>query len=427
MANVNLAPMGFNPYAADQRAIERQRLLAELMQEQSMQPIQSPTAQGPLGGVTAPISWTQGLAKMLQAYSGKKGQEAATEQEKALGQRYTSEGQAALAKGLGALQGSSAQTIQPDPQEAQQSADLGTPQVAPVNIPAVAPDRMAAMQAFGSHPATAGMSQALMAQMLKADEPYSLAEGAKRMQGSRVVAENQKQQPGFSLMPGGVRFGPDGKPIAALPEKIDYNKPFLPDGRPNPAYQEYALKNSKAGAANQQVVIAQEKEFERELGKEQGKALVEGRKNADDAVQIINTVNIGKKILKDGMVSGFGANAIVTIGQALKQAGMDFGKDDPIANAQAYTANMAQNVGKIIKQFGSGTGLSDADREYATKMAGGLITLDRAAIEKILDINERAARNIIRLHNKRAKDVKTNIPLTVEEPPEGDGKWSVVK
>ena len=78
---------------------------------------------------------------------------------------------------------------------------------------------------------------------------------------------------------------------------------------------------------------------------------------------------------------------------------------------------MAQNVGRIIKQFGAGTGLSNADREYAEKMAGGKITLDRKAIERILDINERAARNVITLHNKRASEVKSNIPLTVEIPP----------
>ena len=85
---------------------------------------------------------------------------------------------------------------------------------------------------------------------------------------------------------------------------------------------------------------------------------------------------------------------------------------------------MAQNVGKLIKQFGAGTGLSDADREYATKMAGGLITVDEKAIRKILDINDKAAQNVIRLHNKRAMGVKTNIPLAVEESSDG---WPVVK
>lgn len=159
----------------------------------------------------------------------------------------------------------------------------------------------------------------------------------------------------------------------------------------------------------------QEKAFESELGKEQAKSLIESKAKADDAASIITNVNTGRQILNQGMVTGFGAETLVGIGQALKQAGIDFG-GDATSNSQAYAANMAQNVGKIIKQFGAGTGLSNADREYAEKMAGGKITLDEKAIRKILDINERAATNIIQSHNKKASGVKTNIPLTVDVP-----------
>jgi hypothetical protein len=150
----------------------------------------------------------------------------------------------------------------------------------------------------------------------------------------------------------------------------------------------------------------QEQMFEGTLGKGQAEELIKGRASADDAVQIIKTAQTGRAILDKGMVTGFGANFIVGAGQALKQAGIDFGGDA-----------MAQNVGKIIKQFGSGTGLSDADREYATKMAAGLITLDEKSLRKILDINEAQARWIINQHNSRAQGIKSNIPLTVEMPP----------
>lgn len=192
------------------------------------------------------------------------------------------------------------------------------------------------------------------------------------------------------------------------------NEPFKPDGTPNMPVQEFLRSKARAGASN--IDMQQESGFATELGKGQAKALMEGRQSADDAVQIINTVNAGREILNSGMITGFGAEAIVQVGQALKQAGIDFG-GDALSNSQAYAASMAQNVGKIIKQFGAGTGLSDADREYAEKMAGGKITLDKKALLKILDINERGARNLIKLHNKRAEGVKTNIPLKVEEPP----------
>lgn len=202
------------------------------------------------------------------------------------------------------------------------------------------------------------------------------------------------------------------------------------EGKPPASVQEYlyarqqgykgsfeAWKNSQKVEGTKVVLPTQENAFEKELGGGQAKELMEGRKLADDAVQMLQTNKIGRQILDKGMVTGFGANAIVGIGQALKQAGINFG-GDASANAQAYTSVMAQNVGKLIKQFGAGTGLSDADREYATKMAAGSIAVDEAAIRKVLDINDRAAKNVIALHNKRASKVKTNVPLTVDVPEE---------
>ena len=75
---------------------------------------------------------------------------------------------------------------------------------------------------------------------------------------------------------------------------------------------------------------------------------------------------------------------------------------------------MAANTAKIIKQFGAGTGLSDADREYALKAAAGDISMDEKAIRKILNINNKAAQNAINKHNRDVSGIKTNIPLSVD-------------
>jgi hypothetical protein len=158
----------------------------------------------------------------------------------------------------------------------------------------------------------------------------------------------------------------------------------------------------------------QEKGFEGDLGKGQAKRVLEDKDKAEDARDMLSTVTIGRDILKSGAITGAGADFFVGFNQALKTAGIDAGYADASANSQAYSANMAQNVGKLIKLFGAGTGLSDADRAYAEKMAGGKIALDKKALEKILDITERASRNVIKRHNKNVKGIKTNIPLEVE-------------
>jgi hypothetical protein len=172
---------------------------------------------------------------------------------------------------------------------------------------------------------------------------------------------------------------------------------------------------ARAGAINLPV---QEKAFEGELGKGQAKRIIDSQVAAQDAASIIDTVRTGRDIMRSGMITGAGADFLVSFNQALKTAGIDAGYADASANSQAYAANMAANVGRLIKQFGAGTGLSDEDRKFATDMAGGRISLDSKAINKILNINEKAARNTITRHNKDVKGIKTNIPLEVEMPPE---------
>jgi hypothetical protein len=160
----------------------------------------------------------------------------------------------------------------------------------------------------------------------------------------------------------------------------------------------------------------QEKAFESGLGAGQSKKILEDKTAALDASAILETNQVAKNLLKSGVITGTGANFFVGLNSALQQAGLDFGYADAASNSQAYVSAMGANVGRLIKQFGAGTGLSNADREYAEKMAGGQITLTESALRKIIDINDRAANRVIDLHNRNVKDIKTNIPLTVEKP-----------
>ena len=167
------------------------------------------------------------------------------------------------------------------------------------------------------------------------------------------------------------------------------------------------------------------------LAGKQAEELAKGRQAAGEAAEMITTFHEGRKLLDSGVITGVGAEFLTNMGRVLNQSGVNYAQD-PVANTQAFSSVMAQNVGKIIKQFGAGTGLSDADREYAAKMAGGQVTLDEAALRKIIDIGERASRNVIKKHNKDAQGIQSVIPLSVQEPPEyqkpGQSKgWSIVK
>jgi hypothetical protein len=179
-----------------------------------------------------------------------------------------------------------------------------------------------------------------------------------------------------------------------------------------------ATYNKPAASTVVNVNNAQEKEFEKQVGKDQAEILKTSKAGAEDAAQILATNMVGKTLLDKGMLTGVGANFFTTLNQGLSQAGIDFGYADAAQNSQAYGALMAANTAKIIKQFGAGTGLSDADREYALKAAAGDIKMDENAIRKILTINNRAAQNAITKHNKMVKTVedktKTILPYSVE-------------
>ena len=214
----------------------------------------------------------------------------------------------------------------------------------------------------------------------------------------------------------------------------DTGKPTTYLGRFNNLTQRYEpipmeeppISVGGAGSTSSQLNVAKPPQkptpFQSSLGTEQAKDVVANRKVAQDAASIIETNEIGRKILNSGAITGAGANFFVGLNQALKTAGIDLGYGDASANSQAYVALMAQNTGKIIKQFGAGTGLSDADREYAAKAAAGQITLDEKAIRRVLDINDRASRNVIKLHNESVKGIKSDIPLTVEIPKSGSAR-----
>jgi len=114
-----------------------------------------------------------------------------------------------------------------------------------------------------------------------------------------------------------------------------------------------------------------------------------------------------RPLLDSGIITGTGAEFLTGVGNALSSRLGFKAFDDPVANTQAYSAALGRQVGEVIKQFGSGTGLSDADREYAEKIAGGKISMNEQSLRRVMDINERAYKNVINAHNSMAKQIKS--------------------
>lgn len=171
----------FTDYTASQKDIERRRKMAELMQQQSMQPIE--VGQG--GGQPAPISWTQGLAKALQAYSGRKNLDTAQNDEKALVTRARTE----AAEFFGGMPQAKTEDLQA--QMPFQNDDEGNAMPSAMKTTQPTKQEMLAFAMKGvasGNPMVSPVASALMAQYMKPQEDFTLGEGQQRFRDGQVVA-----------------------------------------------------------------------------------------------------------------------------------------------------------------------------------------------------------------------------------------------
>ena len=192
-----------SPYQSELSKIADQQRMAQMLQAQS----QAPTERFSYKGIEARTPATAGLAKLLQGFAGGYLQDQARDQEKALGERYRADQMAdmtALGTAINApaIAGQSGQAEVPArqaeiaPEEMVQSADYGTPLpgAAIPAVPAIAarqagyigPEMIAGMKTPEGANQVLALSLAQRQSQIEAErranEPYTLAEGAGRFQ-----------------------------------------------------------------------------------------------------------------------------------------------------------------------------------------------------------------------------------------------------
>ncbi len=121
-------------------------------------------------------------------------------------------------------------------------------------------------------------------------------------------------------------------------------------------------------------------------------------KAADDSIQLID----------DGIFAGMAAGGAELVA---RMASLVSDKDNPpekiammlrnLARSQEYDAKTGILVGAIIKLFGSGTGLSDADREFAREIVGAVRSKEPGALRNILMSVRDQKRSDLEAVNKR--------------------------
>lgn len=203
-----------NPYGIDLADIERRRALAQALQQQGTTPLGGTEMAGQVAIQRSPF---EGLAKLGQAYAGAQGQKRASEQERALGERYQSDLNSTLAQALQAGTGSSATTL---PEGVQGP-----------NMPAQAPDRARMAQILMQHPATQGIgAQQLVSDINRQALVAALGGGSPQSISAPPSASGQPAvgQSGQPTQSGPAVGGPaGGVPMAAWIQADPSGKSYM--------------------------------------------------------------------------------------------------------------------------------------------------------------------------------------------------------
>ena len=139
-----------------------------------------------------------------------------------------------------------------------------------------------------------------------------------------------------------------------------------------------------------------------ELAKEGVKGFTEVTQAARDAYRSLDVSRSRLKLLEDnpnlitgGKLSELSTNVLITLASSL---GIRVPATADAEAAQLLIAQGVEEVGQTIKAFGAGTGLSDADREFARLGAGATQDLTAENIKRMVELRIEAAEEAIRLH-----------------------------
>jgi len=141
-----------------------------------------------------------------------------------------------------------------------------------------------------------------------------------------------------------------------------------------------------------------------ELAKVGAKAFAEAHENARLAADALGSVNRTLPTI-DNMFTGAGAELKLNISRYTRAFGVDVVDPSTIADTEAYVAESGRRVAQYITNLGAGTGLSDADREYAQKVVAGNITVDKEALKRLLGVIKASSQRTI----KNYRNLRTSV------------------
>jgi hypothetical protein len=142
------------------------------------------------------------------------------------------------------------------------------------------------------------------------------------------------------------------------------------------------------------------------IGKTEGDRIAEYVTKAQAAIPALASIERGFELIDKGIIAGAGAEARLALVRLIDTA---LGRDEAKSAAtDGYLAATGQRVAEQITAFGAGTGLSDADREFARLITGGQITMTPQALKIALEILARGKLGEIQRYNNTKAGLRGN-------------------
>lgn len=175
----------------------------------------------------------------------------------------------------------------------------------------------------------------------------------------------------------------------------------------DPAFRQYLIDMKKAGKAETTVNVGGGSD------KQIFDTMDESAKQARQTAAGLTGLREARAAIQGGAVTGQWANEKL----ALQKIGASLGITDPskIVNTETFRAAIAPQVASVLKSTVGTANISNTDRDFAEKAAGGNITLDEKSILRLMDIMERASAGQLEAHQKRLDKVYSDPDKFVRE------------
>jgi hypothetical protein len=219
-----------------------------------------------------------------------------------------------------------------------------------------------------------------------------------------------KQGDAYTLSEGQTRYGPDGKPLAALPKSINYNDMLIPDGNGGWKVNDLLVgaKTQVASAGRPSVTVHNkvENKASESVAGQVGPILEKSLTSAEGAMRVLDASERVIRAMDSGkVITGPLANARVSglqIGQMLGVGGKD--SAEVLANTRQAIRGLSEMTLQGRKEMSGQGAITDRESALAEKATSGDISDLTAAEVKILaNASARASRYAIQKHQARVK------------------------